>query len=222
MLIYIYLRMFIMSFSHGWLSKLTKFHTFHQESSTNGLNYYFTVHQRKIVYFAITSLLLAVASILGTVALSRGIIFVFRLDQTITRNFLLWSIVILFLFLLILPIFSLIYFILTIGRALRMRRLKKFSLTLEEGKVSICQEPLQIPENLTVHITSKLSRFSRYSLSTSLDFIPYELSPFHQLSRVQKYFTYHEKRELAEQLSSNLKIELVDTLSSFGKKYTKI
>ena len=106
----------------------------------------------------------------------------------------------------------------------RIRTLQKFTLKLKDGEASFSEKSITIPENLTIRIRVRYSTFPllfKYPLSllsgssTRLLFEPLNLSPFHQIRRVEKHLSYHEKRRLAEQLSSTLKIQLIDMLSSF-------
>ena len=204
-----------MDITTKWFYKFTKFHTFQQELTSEGQNYYFSVSLKKLCLFLASSAILALGFFLGLI-----IHFVITYS-----NILQWSPVLIFLngwvlgLLFAVFLLCLMYIVFLIVMTSRMIRLHKFTLTLKEGEVSVCEKPLAIPEKLAMRIIVRSSHLqniaAKRDLGTTLMFEPLSLSPFYQLSKAQKYLSYHEKRRLAEQLSLNLKIQFIDMLSSF-------
>ena len=195
----------------------TKFHRFQQELTENQQKYHFTANWKKLTYQFAASTLVLFGSVLGVILVLIALFLnPFRkvIDtQTLVQIAVLG--VILILFLLVTFVGALSYFIYLLVQVPFMKKLQKFSLTLEEGIVSVCNKTLTISEKLTIHITNG-NRFRLAPLATAkLNFEPQSLSPFSELSKVERYLTYHEKRGLAEQLSLGLRIPLTDMLSSF-------
>ena len=198
-----------------WFHKFTRFHTFKQELANDGQKYYFSVNLKKWSLFLASSAIITLGIILGLIVFPSTFSYI-----TLLEPYILQVIVILVGSLLIaLSVLLLPYTVYLIATIPRMIKLQKFTLTLKKGEVLVCEKLLTIPEKLAirirVHDSILQSLTTRQDLATKLMFEPLELSPFSQLSKIEKHLSYHEKRKLAEQLSSNLKIKLIDMLSSF-------
>ena len=189
-----------------------KFHSFQQEVTNTVKRYYFIGNLQKMIFHVLASLLIILGSNLGT-----GLVLGFALSLpsgTISLRDALFIIIGLPLFSILL-IFGVVYLIYVIIKILQVRTLRSFTLILEEGKISNWDKLLPVSEELSIHITFTDSFRKRPLKTTKLQFQPRHLFPFPEFDKVEKYLSYHEKRELAEQLSQHLKIPLTDMLSSF-------
>ena len=214
--IYIYrMRIYDMNIFVDKIQPFFRVYRFEQESTKNRQKYYFTVNRRKLRVHFITSLLLLIISALGvTLLLLAGFTNPYR-KFLLDREILLLAVRFTIISLCIMFLTALTYFILLLAQNSQLKKLRKFSLTLEEGMVSVCEKSVSIFENLTMRIVFDVGLLFGPLATTKLIFEPQNLSAFSELSKVEKYLTYLEKRKLAEQLSSKLNIQLTDMLSSF-------
>ena len=188
----------------------TKFHTLQEKLTDDGQKYYFSINLKKWGLFLASSAIITLGFTLGLI-----ILFPIHFNNIPLQSYFLyvirgWGVGLL----VALCMLSLVYTVYLIVTVPRMIKLQKFTLTLKEGEVSVCGKSLTIPENLAMRIIVRSRYNVREDLNTTLQFETLG-SPFFQLSRFEKYLSYHEKRRLAEQLSLNLKIQLTDMLSSF-------
>ena len=192
-----------------------RIHRFEQEFTKNRQKYYFTVNRRKLKVHFITSLLLLIISALGvTLLLLAGFTNPYR-KFLLDREILLVAVRFTIISLCVIFLTALTYFILLLVKNSQLKKLQKFSLTLEEGMMSVCEKSVSISENLTMRIVFDVGILFGPLATTKLIFEPQNLSAFSEFSKVEKYLTYLEKRKLAEQLSSKLNIQLTDMFSSF-------
>ena len=200
-----------MDVANGWFRQFTRLYTFQQELTNDGQKYYFSVNLRKYCLFLASSAILAFGFMLGLIM----VFLTFVSNYMALKSYIVYVIINFGLILLactfLLFLTRTIHLIVIIPQLIK---LQKFTLALKKEEVSVCEKSLTIPEKLTIRIFVYLRYYSSILVPT-LMFEPLNLSPFSQISKVEKSLSYHEKRKLAEQLSSNLKIPLTDMFSSF-------